>query len=391
MGSGPKYPKPSSEERQLYQTQTSLLNQQRDLMQEQLRRQDLLAPALYQQAGLRPIYEGQYGQEAVTADALSRRGYSFIQNPDGSISSATDSSGQTLDLSSGMLPATGGTGRVIGFEQFETPEQALAKREVELLQRQADIQEQMLPYQLEALGFQMGADGKITKAPETEDARKRREIEDAFLNRQLQALKGELPVAPGLLRDLEKQEQLTNERLRKQLGSGYETSSPGIETLGNFQRNKAEALENARRGDISAAVGLSAQSNAANQAARQNVFENASILGTPTVQSAQALSPVASAGRTGATLQQMIGTVQAPFQGVNGLGNLAQAYSGPLSYQTNERAGQFANKLQRYQNRANLYGSLIGGLLGAAGGYFGGAQGAAAGRAAGSSIGYGIA
>jgi hypothetical protein len=47
-----------------------------------------------------------------------------------------------------------------------------------------------------------------------------------------------LPVNPGLLSDLADQERQLNESLLKQLGSGYATSTPGIEAMKSFNLMK---------------------------------------------------------------------------------------------------------------------------------------------------------
>jgi hypothetical protein len=56
-GGGGSAPRPSAEERELQRTQTELLRQQQALLQEQLRRQDLLAPLLFQRSGITPLYD----------------------------------------------------------------------------------------------------------------------------------------------------------------------------------------------------------------------------------------------------------------------------------------------------------------------------------------------
>jgi hypothetical protein len=57
MASSPKFPGPTQQEKELQGEQTALLRQQRDILNEQLRRQELLAPVLYKQAGIAPQYD----------------------------------------------------------------------------------------------------------------------------------------------------------------------------------------------------------------------------------------------------------------------------------------------------------------------------------------------
>jgi hypothetical protein len=53
-----RFPEASSQERELQGFQLDLLRQQREMLSEQLRLQDLFAPFLYKQAGLKPRYDG---------------------------------------------------------------------------------------------------------------------------------------------------------------------------------------------------------------------------------------------------------------------------------------------------------------------------------------------
>lgn len=114
-----------------------------------------------------------------------------------------------------------------------------------------------------SLGLEKTLDeqGNITgfKRVEGENEGLRNEVEEQLLERQLTALRGDLPIAPGLLRDLREQEQTLRESLIRQLGAGFETSSPGIEALANFNLRRNEILEAARRGDIAQAGQLATE------------------------------------------------------------------------------------------------------------------------------------
>jgi hypothetical protein len=78
----------------------------------------------------------------------------------------------------------------------------------------------------------------------------KRQIEKGFLDRTLAALRGELPVDPALVTDLNRQEEALREVLRKELGPGYELSTPGARRLEEFNLRKNQLLEGARRGDL---------------------------------------------------------------------------------------------------------------------------------------------
>jgi hypothetical protein len=149
-----------------------------------------------------------------------------------------------------------------------TPEEReLQRNQAELLALQRQIIEQqraqnavLLPFLAEQEGYDVEVDGqgnitKIVKRFDPDDA-KRKELESGFLDRSLKALKGELPVDPALEESLQKQEEDLRNRLSAQLGPGYETSTPGIETLAEFMRSSEILREGARTGQLTLAEQL---------------------------------------------------------------------------------------------------------------------------------------
>lgn len=386
MGGG-KIPGPSKEENALKRQQADLLKQQGDILQEQIRRQDLLAPILFRQAGLVPTY----------GDIQKRR-------PTGGIDGIT---GQPLyeDYTERGI---------IGFEEGPpTPEQLAAKREAELLEEQYNIDRIMRPAQLEAMGYKgiFDESGKLTgieKAPLSENDQLRQEAETEFLKRQRAALRGELPVAPGLIRDLDSQQRLLQERMRQQLGTGWETSTAGIQAQGEYMSRRNDALEAARRGDLASAGQLAQAANERIYEARDNAFTAAQILGTPSVQTAASLSGLAAGGRTSANLSQLLGVINpGGALGVGGGGGGGAGTLGSLAEQLGTLSGQLGatriqnaqlQNQQKQQRRAQAgaiggaAGGVIGGIIGAIPTFgIGAGAGAAIGGALGSGIGYGAA
>ena len=59
-------PGPSDEERALQAEQTQILREQRDILSEQIRQQNLLSPLLFESAGIKPIF-GEPGQQLVSS------------------------------------------------------------------------------------------------------------------------------------------------------------------------------------------------------------------------------------------------------------------------------------------------------------------------------------
>jgi len=101
--------------------------------------------------------------------------------------------------------------------------------------------------------------GNIRKAAPTAEEQANNDIQERLANRVLQALDGEIPDDPRLMRELEKQERVLREKLLRQLGTGYETSSGGIEALSDFNQRKAELLAETQRKELYGSRGLQLQ------------------------------------------------------------------------------------------------------------------------------------
>ena len=167
--------------------------------------------------------------------------------------------------------------------QLFSDQSALIQQQIEIANKQNQLTQSLLPISLSAAGLTptYDAQGNITGATETplspeEQERNalRDEIELGFLQRTDAALKGELPENPALISDLRDQEEKLNEQLRKQLGPGYETSSAGIETLAQFDEDRINLLESARRGDLTLAEQLGIARQTANIGADQVDLSN---------------------------------------------------------------------------------------------------------------------
>lgn len=86
--------------------------------------------------------------------------------------------------------------------------------------------------------------------------RKAYELHDAYLDRQLSAIKGELPVSPALERDIKEQRGLMTEDLSRRLGPSYKQSTAGVQTEAKFTESANIAKESARQGIIGQGEGL---------------------------------------------------------------------------------------------------------------------------------------
>lgn len=209
----------------------------------------------------------------------------------------------------------------------------------ELLAEQAQIlkdsyaqQRLLAPVLYKQMGISpiYGKDGKITGYTATTDTNQalQKEITTKLLERQKAALAGELPIDPNLTEELGTQERTLRETLFKQLGSGYETSSPGIESLARFNKNKANLYDSAARGDLSLAEQLA-------------LAEQGSI-----------------SQQQGQTFGQAMNLSNNPFQAAAGFGSAAQGYNSPLAYFSNLRQQQQASSDAEMAGWASLIGSV---------------------------------
>lgn len=138
---------------------------------------------------------------------------------------------------------------------------ALAKLERQIVEETREQNKVLLPFLAKQEGFDVQVDpttGQITGISqiETPEMARDKEIRGLFQERSLKALKGELPVDPALERSLEEQETELRNRLMQQFGPGYETSTPGIQTMGEFFRSAEELRSGARTGQLTLAEQL---------------------------------------------------------------------------------------------------------------------------------------
>jgi len=168
MGDDVQAPEPTSEERALQAEQAQTLREQREFVQSQVKRQSLLDPILFKQAGLEP----QFGED----------------------------------------------GEITGFNEVEDPLQA-----------------------------------------------RRDEVEEGFLDRTLQAQRGELPISGVTERSIEGGREELRDRLRKQLGTGFEISSPGAEALTDFEDTATARRSAEARGDLTVAAQLGLAQTGSNE------------------------------------------------------------------------------------------------------------------------------
>jgi|SRR5262245_14005326 len=168
----------------------------------------------------------------------------------------------------------------------KAPKPTKAEEELRVAQRQSiDLQNQiirqqqqqnkvLLPFLAEQEGFNITLDpeGNISSISKRQDpdTLMQEEIQREFNQRTLKALRGELPVDPGLERDITSQREQLQNKLAGQFGAGYSTASPAIEALQRFDESANILREGARTGQLTLAEQLGMAREQQNQFARQS-------------------------------------------------------------------------------------------------------------------------
>ena len=294
MGGGGKAPKPSSEERQLQAAQTQTLNQQRLLLTQQLGEQELLAPYLYKQAGLKPIYDSAPGGKNAVQQYIETTGNTDFKNLAAEYMDRHAEGEPTLE----------------GLQRFASG--------LNINQKDAFVQD---VGGFKASGGSTGP-GKITGFEEIKDEAQtlRERIELMQLQRSEAALRGDLPVDPALERSLAQEEQTLRDIMADRLGTGWETSTPGIEAMNDLRERGEELRYAARRDMMTTAEALAL--------ARQGAREQQVFGGT------------AAAGGQRMNIAQMFG------QSAGGYGQAIQGYRG--------------ERMQTAQNKAATQSAMFG-------------------------------
>lgn len=373
----------------MQQAQADLLNQQRVQLQKQQQQQEMLAPILYETMGIRPRYEnGQivgYERFETPEQGLYKEQIEAMrrQQP---VQEQLQQQYLTLAEQQARYQAEQAPLQQRLQEQYLTLAEQQAAYQAEQqawqtelrpeLKRQTEMQTalqgQMLEYQqaqlaqeqerqrlqpllYEASGVKPIYDesGKITAFALTEEAQARKDYENQLLEHQRKALAGELPVDPTLERALTEGEQQLRAQLQAQLGTGYETSTPGIQAIEAYRQRAAEARATVAHGQLTSGQQLLQTQTAMNQEQMARASRGGTgLLGDYGFRPVSFGAPVQAGGMPNA-----LGT----YQGLQG--NLFQAgspaaaaagYQGALS-------GQFGT-LGEYARLAQGFGQAAGGI-----------------------------
>lgn len=182
----------------------------------------------------------------------------------------------------------------------------------------------------------------------------RQRVEKLLLERSEKALKGELPVDPALERDITSQRDTLQNRLREQFGSGFDTSTPGIEAMQRFEESAEVLRSGARRGELTLAEQLSMARQGLGQQEGQAGINSGGFAFN--VGQGQLQGAMAQRAQLGQILGQPLGIA-------GGLGQVAGGFQMPIGQLQHQRQMEFDADI------ANAQSSMGG--LGAIGGIFG--------------------
>jgi hypothetical protein len=278
----------------------------------------------------------------------------------------------------------------------------LEYQQAQLAQEQERQRLQPLLYEASGVRPIYDESGKITSFALTEEAQARKDYENQLLDHQRKALARELPVDPTLERALTEGEQQLRAQLQAQLGTGYETSTPGIQALEAYRQRAAEARATVAHGQLTSGQQLLQTQTAMNQEQMARATRGGTgLLGdyglrpvsfgspvqAPTQSLFQAGSPAAQAVGAQGVLGGQAGTLGEYARLAQGYGQAAGSLGTLTSRAAQEQQRMQAESAGQWGQIGTLAGTVLGGVLGTVIPGVGNIAGAAGGAALGSSVG----
>lgn len=207
------------------------------------------------------------------------------------------------------------------------------------------------PDLLRSLGYDtlFNKSGQLAGINRNDRGRKQDMVQNAALDRELQALHGKLPVDGQTTQELNRQEAALREQLTRSLGPDYAATTAGQAALADFQQRRANIIDSASRSDATAFSNIGAQ--------QQNVLD--------------------------AQIQSALGVMNAPLPGIQILGQNAAGYGSIVQADNQLRSQQFQAEQQAAGGLFGGIGSMIGMIGGA---YLGGPAGASIGSSMGGGL-----
>lgn len=235
-------------------------------------------------------------------------------------------------------------GTKVEAPQPTAQEIALQQAQLDSIAKQNAETEAFKPYLYKQMGLRE-VNGQIQEIPWEErmasmapQERAGYELNDLYLQRQKDAMEGKLPVSPAMEAELAQQGADLEANLSRRLGPQWSQSTPGIQSMTEFDKRAGLMREEARRGQISSGEGL--------LNARMGLLQNTQA---QNVQQGQNWGLPAFSQLQGAYSQ-----AYQPFQ-----------FNRNMQFQANQQS--VANRMGLISGAMGMAGSIAGGGLGAGG------------------------
>ncbi|OGN42153.1 MAG: hypothetical protein A2093_07600 [Caulobacterales bacterium GWE1_67_11] len=269
------------------------------------------------------------------------------------------------------------------LEETRTAQTELLRLSREDAARRAQLEKLTLPVLLESAGQkpifdEAGNLVSLEALPKSELELLQEQFALESTQEALKGIRGEVPVGDPFERRIAQDRTALREQLRRQLGPGFETSSPGIEALSQFEALANEARENIRFGRLSQSAALA---EVGSERLNQGLLRDLEILSRERASSIPGAFGVASG--TGSSASESLARAFALSGGVTQPGSDALLRSADLAGRAGAFAGDIAGgfaqdrriidamnqqaAIQSAANRAARTSSIFGALGSAAG------------------------
>ena len=164
---------------------------------------------------------------------------------------------KSYDYHGALALCCGGGGGGVSYPAPSAQETELVQLQLEHLKKMGKDAEALRPYLLSGMGFKE-VGGKLTKMTEDEYYeslsgldQKAYEVAMASAERSLKAYAGELDLSPALEKSLSQRKTDLTETLSRNLGSGWQGTTAGIQAMAQFDETSNLIREEVRSGIIS--------------------------------------------------------------------------------------------------------------------------------------------
>ncbi len=303
-----------------------------------------------QEAQLAAMEKQAQMQEQLTPYLLASSGY--LQDPEGNIT--RDPAYEAQIAQEQDIRQQG-----LGFQQ----------EQMEMARQNQAMQAKMMPFMLESMGYQTDpTTGEISRIPVQEQEPD--ELSKQLYENALAASRGELPVSAGVTGTIGKQRQKLQEDLSRRLGSSYADTTPGIQSLQEFDKNAEMLKSDVQRGLMTDTQAMTnAREGLMAGLGRQDMGDIQSLLGGQPF-------GLQAPGQSGAQRFSMASGIPGMFGNVSaGYGGLLQPYQAQRGMEMQGGLANASNQMQASMTNAKLAGQRESGMLstlGTAGGIAGG-------------------